>query len=659
MKKSFNQKGSSLVSGMVAAAIVLVMAAGVTRYVVSQKQFNAQISGASSCRGDVESLLKDFSDNSNSRVANSLTGTATDNVANRTLASIGNPLAPYGSSVVNTSGGLNQYSNFQNIENAVTRTFKILRAQPTLCTTANGITIDSTNVAAFRNIFTNSSILDRVISTNKTVVVRIAPVSLSTGAENCTANVAPLSNANMNNDIGFKVKISVNTPVTGHTCNGEMILTYNSDTSAPNISVINPVTSNPGTCVFSGVVESSEPGSIFECSLNGGATWSPCNGITLANTHLGPNVNTRVNLSVPGVAGALNSFRMRAVDTSGNRSPAGSYVSSPNVSCVPPVSCPAGFEPITDPTLLNHPSANAYVGKCRRIGDACNGTNTAQIVINQPTNLGSGYITTLSCCPAGTSPSGPGTFAGYCTTACSGPPVDVITAYYPYSSTRLTDVVYGTDGTSCAAACTMICANYVNCFYRANCKGGPEGDGAWMSSCGNGGSMSLGCGAFATMAVCSDGNPNHECNWIGVELGNDPAAAFPTDTRPNCCSGCTPSVAQSSVTCGAPVPGVDSCGNACTTGQTGTGLNNAQCADPATVACGATINDTCGNSCGTVGTSSCCTPTVCNIMGDPSDYSCNTPIPGTNNCGGACTRYGTSGCGGGGGGPLVDQLDNG
>ncbi|MBK9294018.1 MAG: hypothetical protein IPM57_06170 [Oligoflexia bacterium] len=626
-----NQKGAGLTEVVLATAFLLATAVVISKYVVDQKQFNAKLEGSSDCRGDVESLLKDFTNGSNTLVANSLTGS--DNNANRTLASVG-ATTTY-STAINSSGGVNQYANFQNIENSVTRAYLLFKSSAggtNFCNTSDGLNAQA-------SFFTNSANYNQIISDGKTVKLRIAPVQLTTNVESCSAYaanlpVAPLSSTNQSNDYGFKIKVTVTKPAVGSTqeqvCSGETTIKYNSDNDTPTISAPVALSGNASTCRFSGTVESDEPGSIFECSLNDGVSWSVCSGLTLASTS--PNTDTRVTLNVPGItSGAVHRLTIRSVDSAGNRAPASDYVTSPNLSCIV---CSIGN--IIDAST---PVPPGYVGQCSN--NTCSSAGDTYVIRNTAGTI----IASGSCCPAGTSPATSGTFNGYCTTGCD-PSNNTITSYYPYSSVPNGGNVYGTNTTDCTTACEMTCVNYVNCFYRATCKDGPEGNNAWMGSCGYGASFSLGCGATATAAVCDDGNSNHECAYLDVNEGNNPSMAFPTDTRSACTVNCSPGYGQSGSACVECSAGTYSPG--------GSGVTCSACS-------GLPSNATWTARTATSNTTSTNCEFECN-SGYSWDGSACQLIPvgcGTCNCpAGTCSISGDAcACGGGGGGCFVAETE--
>jgi hypothetical protein len=90
------------------------------------------------------------------------------------------------------------------------------------------------------------------------------------------------------------------------------------------------------------------------------------------------------------------------------------------------------------------------------------------------------------------------------------------------------------------------------------------------------------------------------------------------------CSAACPAASE----VGCQLPRQNGCGANC--GGNGTGLNLAQCADPAAVLCGGAINDLCSNDCGVTGTSydaAQCAPASV-VCGDPVYDSCGNPCEG-------------------------------
>ncbi|MBK9294017.1 MAG: hypothetical protein IPM57_06165 [Oligoflexia bacterium] len=185
-------------------------------------------------------------------------------------------------------------------------------------------------------MFTNQSNFNKIVADGKSVRIKLVPFSLSYSAEECnaitpsTVHFGPISTANTANDYGMKVQVFISKSSTGENCSGETVIKYNSDSVRPTTSGAVTGTGTTALCRFSGTVESSEPGSVFECLTDGGA-WSLCNATLTSSSS---NVTRASILYNYAVGSGPHSLQVRAVDTAGNRSLA--TVNANNINCVPP-----------------------------------------------------------------------------------------------------------------------------------------------------------------------------------------------------------------------------------------------------------------------------------------------------------------------------------
>src|SRR5947209_3932369 len=66
--------GFALIEAMMAVLILAIVASILGTYLSNQKTISVKIEGSSACRSDVESLIRDFNDTSNSTIINYIPG---------------------------------------------------------------------------------------------------------------------------------------------------------------------------------------------------------------------------------------------------------------------------------------------------------------------------------------------------------------------------------------------------------------------------------------------------------------------------------------------------------------------------------------------------------------------------------------------------------